>query len=847
MADFFSWYVSPLRYGATGDIVSGRLQAAATVALEEVGVNGPRSATAPAPYELFGPGDVARLSPGVTTRRFPAPGACDAEATKRALIEFSHADTLDLPWRYSPDPRLPNAIRPWLVLVVGVPGDVLPGRDGRVTLSAQAQADHVLAQSHLWAHVHVVDGVTYSRILSPRILQAMTAYNACLVPAYVVEPDGTLRDAWPAGAGQPVRLPCFDSWSFRTGEAGDFGDIASRLQTPAATELDDTFGRADLTYLRRKPPGPGEPPSATLHAAGALQRPSMAGVPFAAADPWVAAEIAALADALPAPAGRWVLTAPVYHAPFTPPGTAPVAGWSHQFHTDPRQRGAAGLGAWAGIAWQDRIADAAAIRAGDLAIARERVGNVALGLEATRSLWFRHMPPDPVDKLAVLGAMLGRMPVDTEHTVSSALTGRTPQMGPAVWSSAARRAMRSGPARAALTRDGVLPYRSLLDAAATCPAPPDDPEAIWDMPHEDATRAVRDALRHAFPDAGQADDLMQQLQGVGGLDDLNRLAALFAALVPDAHGKVNPDRVLLAVRRPPPVVNEEEVGSWIDALGRRPRPCRPVDLGELGQRVADAVDPFAEPPPAVRRVLGTLTGISDIGPVEIEPELDLPLWRFLNDAAPDWLLPGIGALLADRVVALATNPAFVEGFLVGANHQTLGELRWRNLPIAPRWSPLRKFWQRAGGELDILPIKSWPDAGEMGSAGFTPGARGLEAVLLFQTPLFRRYPATVVYLYEADADWTAPAVAVPLDDGRKHFPTFTGRVGADVTFFGFDVQPAELAKHWVVLEEPPAGYRFYGRHLGHDMPTAPAADGAAYGSGTFAPPVRVMIGKLGLA
>lgn len=847
MAAFYAWQVSPLRFGGNGQVVAGRLQGSVTVTLEELGVNGPRSASGPAPYELFGPGDVQGLAPGTITRRFPPPGAVDAEDTKRALIEFSRADTLDLPWRYSPDPRLPAPIRPWLVLVVGTPADVVPHADGYVTLSVQVQADHPLSDSHCWAHVHEVDNVCYSRILSPALLAPRTAYVACLVPAYALAPDGTLHDAWPGAGGGPVRLRCYDSWRFRTGDGGDFRELARRLRTPAAGELNDDFGRARLEYRRRGPPAPGEPDRAMLPMAGALQRVSMAGEAGVPVDDWVASETAALTAALPTPAGRWVLSAPVYHAPFVPTGTMPVNGWAHQLQKDPRHRGAAGLGAWAAIAWQDRIALAAAARAGDLEIARERIGNVALGLEASRSLWFRHLPADPVDQLAVLGIMLGRMPVDAQYTVASALAGRTPGMGPAIWSSAARRACRPGPARCAWTQDAAKVGRALLQAAAACPPDPhDDPDAIWHLASADPAPVLQAALRAAMPDQREADALWQRLRQAGVLTDLGQLAAVFGALAPPRGTTITTDSVLAALRQPPSSVDPETIGQWASEFdGARP-PCRPVHLDRLGQRIAGAVDPFAERPPVVSRVLATLPGLDDIAPVEIEPELDLPLWHFLSESAPDWLLPGVGDLAQDRVLGMATHAAFVHGLLVGANQQVLGELRWRNLPIAPRWSPMRKFWQRAGGEMDIVPIKQWSATSVLGASGHAPANIGTEAVVLFRTPLFRRYPATVVYLYRADPAWTVPAPDAALEDGRKRFPTFTGRIGTDVTFFGFAVAPSDLAGYWVVLEEPPAGYRFYGRYQNQVMPPGVVADGAAYASATFAPPVRVMIGRLEL-
>jgi len=139
--------------------------------------------------------------------------------------------------------------------------------------------------------------------------------------------------------------------------------------------------------------------------------------------------------------------------------------------------------------------------------------------------------------------------------------------------------------------------------------------------------------------------------------------------------------------------------------------------------VTAAIDPTVARPPAVERVLSTLPGITHIGPVEIEPELDLPLWSFLSSKAPDWMLPGAGDLIDGDVVGLSTNPVFVESLLVGANCQATAELRWRNVPLVTRWSPLRKFWQRKANDVDILPIKTWPDAAPLGSAAIVPPLR----------------------------------------------------------------------------------------------------------------------------
>jgi hypothetical protein len=335
------------------------------------------------------------------------------------------------------------------------------------------------------------------------------------------------------------------------------------------------------------------------------------------------------------------------------------------------------------------------------------------------------------------------------------------------------------------------------------------------------------------------------LDHLGEQPGLGAVVAALRALAPGPDGRADPDavqRFLDTKEFPDPGLPLREWPRWVrDAAP--PEPCTPVDLVGLDAVVAAAVDPTVDRPPAVERVLSTLPGFGHIGPVEIEPELDLPLWSFLATRSPDWLLPGAGDLPPDSVVGLATNPPFVEALLVGANYQTTAELRWRNIPLVTRSSPLRKFWQRPGGDYDITPLKTWP-AVDLGDAALSDG-HGAEAVVAFRTPLFRRYPATVVYLYPADAAFTPPAEDQPLTLPLRKDPTFSGKIGDDITFFGFAVPPEQLATHWVVLEEPPTGYRFY--HQSQTPPPPPATpddSSASFAYSRFALPVRVLIGPL---
>ncbi|MEO7589164.1 MAG: hypothetical protein ABIS84_14195, partial [Arachnia sp.] len=257
------------------------------------------------------------------------------------------------------------------------------------------------------------------------------------------------------------------------------------------------------------------------------------------------------------------------------------------------------------------------------------------------------------------------------------------------------------------------------------------------------------------------------------------------------------------------------------------------------------------------RVLDGIKGIRqpELAAPDLALELNIPLWSFLQENSPDWLLPGGGELPIDRVHAISTNPEFVDAFLLGANHRALGELRWRNLPLVTGWTPLRRFWQRidddGGGPttdvrpvLDILTAPSpgapiWTDTSALGDPSHSVGI-GAQLVVVLHTELFRRYPATIVYLMlnpGGTATWQDDVnnIANP-----RILPNLTGSLHPELVFFGFPLPPSAGKDHWLVLEEPPPGFRF-------TPPTAaqgPMTDGATYATATLNKPIRAFFGKL---
>jgi hypothetical protein len=844
-------------------------------------------------FEYLGPRDVTGFLPGAVAHVWPSPGATDAEETMCAYVELAAPD---LPWRYAPegpgprpaDPAPPsaNGWRPWLALVVGPTHQVLPQPGGKVWIAAEVLAKHRLADAWRWTHVQRTEPAQpgagahlIARIVSPYDMQPNTDYLAVVVPAYA--DDGSLR--WAAAAPEAL-LPVYHSWRFRTGEKGDFKDLALRLK---ARRIDDpalaVLGRSEVEY-------PLAARANVVMARGALVPP--AAVPANGDDPDgpVPFDVAASVQAMRLPEtdaeGRHVVQLPRYGDawvtdPLTPPG-----GWGVSLNDHPRHRVAAGLGLWLGVVEQQLIAQAAADRAAGVFIAAQKIRGLLAGLAAAGTLWTRRLPPTPAARLALFGPALARVlaaDAGGAVTVRDAISDRANGRGngrplpPAVFSSAARRLLRPGTARARRAQPGALDPSRILAAANDCarltPArrPSEMPpgvEPLSGAPHADTLAAELGAGAQqdvvGEPDTQRFFNQLQQ----AGIDPAllrglsrSRWAEFLRAAVPLDGGP--PDRDAIARLREEDARHPDDegtgLGGWREMLRviddhqpRRPR-CRPVDLGALDAALVDAFRPHRGGV-AARRVLDSITGLDPaepFAPPEICPDLDLPAWAFVRDKAPEWLLFGRDAIQPDDVVAVASNPRFVNACLVGLNTQTLRELRWRNIPVRTGCTPLRRFWGRltpvtAGVETrpstDIKGIHLWAIAQPLGHPDHaTDPKHTRQLVMVFKTALFRRYPRTLVYLSPATIgangkpDWEKDATFSPITH-----PVFCGEIEKDLVFFGFPVPPETLKESWVVVEEPPPGYRFDQGRIAAGVANAGIKDGGAMAAAIFAQPTRVL-------
>jgi hypothetical protein len=767
-------------------------------------------------FLVEGPRDIGRIDASAIVRTAPPANEPQAETTKLVHVDFSSAD---FPWRYtldSPDDTEAKLL-PWVVLVVGTEDEISVNGGKMQIKSGEFLKDpsYNLEKSWLWAHVQSHDGREHSRLLAPRRLRPLTSYIAALVPAW----DDRGKPSW-SNAAVPQTLRALFSWRFQTTESGDFETLVAALQVKAEGDL----GKVTVDYQIAD----SKIEFKVFGAISSRTRP-------ADTDERIQSDIAlkvseeALADGAPA------IGLPFYGRPWR--NDPQTTKWGQQIFDDPRLRVPAGIGMWMGMEAQEQLLAAGIEQAGALDIARRRVASLVAGVQSNRSLQKRRLPESRLARLWVLAPVMARLPATVRGapsgSVLSVVTNNDSPLPPALFSSAARRLLRRGGAAVRYIRNPGLDPKDpeskrgqtrddVLNAANTCP--PNDVD-----PRERETTTV---TREKFG------ELLREYSP--GLD---------VRLQEDPFPPVDPPR---------------------------PAPCRTPIVDILVDVIQAAVDPSN----VVDRVAGTVSPIDirSLSPPELPIVVEYPTWLLLKERAREWLLPGFETIAKNSVIPLASNPEFVEAFLVGLNTQFKNELHWRKLADSPDSTPFTLFWGTISGAgnlarrtPDIRPITDWDDASEFGKPGHEfvlPGDEqgNRDLVIVFRTDLFRRYPTTQVYLRriptdsevaadpdreQLEAKWLqdiGPGADQPPPAGPGKidtFPIFQGVLAPDLVFFIFNVSPDDLEKFWVMLEEPPADLRFRTpRTLAPEDGQAPNGDessSAAFAKSTLDHPTRVAI------
>lgn len=776
-------------------------------------------ASGQASFALMGPGDVAGLKAGAVSARFPRPGQVDAEAAYYPYVELAE----DLPWRYSPRGKDEDGeIQPWLALLVVKPGEMTRSR-GRVTVSASALNDQRPSPGS--AHVQYSHGTQRSRVLCLRDLDDHSDYVALLVPVFTE--IGELR--W--DGTRQVNLPVYDEWRFRTGEPGTFATLADQLRP--ADDL-GKFGRITV--------GVGTGADAEVKVRGALT-----GIDDTT-DPPPPLRAAQNLEALVAfdpdhgvagveeghdRDGRRYVRPPTYgQAWMAGVGDgAPKGGWVDQLGGDPTHRVVAGLGLEAAVALQEEIVGAAGERFGATAVANQRIASLSAGLACGRSLWDRRVAPlhrDERIRLLGLGAarVITEGPEGARRSLAAAVAGPGRTLPVGLFSTAAHRVLRRSAARVRVAGSDSVQVLAVANRTRAAVRRPDD------IPGD----------RHHHGVA-HADTLVARLVDEMGVVQVGEQAVRSGRELDDA---------LRGFER------AGHLPAALDRLGRLERFApRPADLDAIDEALRLAFDPRADAA-AVARVGATISpdDPEPLKPREPCPALDLAAWANLRDRRREWLLPGVHTLEDGEVLSVATNPVFIDAFLVGMNTQALAELRWRNLSVASGCTPLRRFWDRSVSDgadyreaSDIVGIREWTTGGPgpadaRGLALGHPSHSAAEAdrrqlVVVFCTDLFRRYPGTLVYLSPkqgAAGSWSDADLSDPI------LPSFAARISAKLVLFAFPRPPEEIEDHWVVVEQQPPGFHFdRNEDPGPRLPNRRVRSAATRGAEMMVRPVRVLL------
>lgn len=809
------------------------------------------------PFHLVAPPDIAALNPASILRMAPMPGARDAETTKITHVDFSDPS---LPWQYSPV-KSGISVLPWLALLVGTTAEItIHAERGTVTVEGSVIVGHDLTKSHLWAHVQDDGNGPIARLTCPRIvpgvdkpgiLAAETDYVAVLVPAF----DVTGNAAWRLGDNQAKTLTLLHFWTFRTTEEGDFESLAKAIRPRSAAGL----GLAPLQYRR------GDV-SADLNVRGAIT--SLSSDVDGDNEQRAKTDLQSFVDEVRAlsgtdPLGRKVIGLPDYGAPWAADTSA--IEWRDQLNADPRYRGSAGVGVWMGQEAQDDLVAAAVGQLGALPLAAHLIRALAFGLAASRSLWGRRLPSDSYRQVDLFSPMMRRLRAN-DGTAMAAITGPASPLDPAVFSTAAKRMLRRGRAWTRHTSEAVTRRRAIV-AANVCPAAPSP--TLVGLPHIDLladslglkpaaapevlnqpplTPEILVAIEamigltvgdHGFQE--RLNILTQAIEHMVGGCELHAVylrqhdsAPLSREVLVSAARRCVPGREWRVLHQPSPIDNTDVLVGIHDAIVTvlpepASRPCTAPHPDEVATAVTHAINPAGPNPPARRRVQSRIdVDIGDLRPPALPVGLDYATWILLRDRAKEWLLPGLGTLQKNSVVAMQTNPKFIDCYLLGLNTQLHNELHWRNIAIEPTATPLLMFWRHVNfttgdREPEIQPIATWPNDSNLGDTSHQvlhPGDTGgnNDLVMVFRTDLFRRYPKTLIYLVRSpdagspDDRLKAPPTltyAAP-DRANRIFigPNFHGTLARDIVFFSFDIEPADLAKYWLVLDEPAAQLRF---------------------------------------
>jgi hypothetical protein len=744
--------------------------------------------------QLKGPGDVVGLDESAVASVEPSARTRGFEADYFPYVEFADPD---LPWRYSLDRSAgKSGVQPWLALIAlkedeyeDLPQGSAPLRRIRVTKPSKSLPDPA---DLVWtAHVHLAseadddeavlsaidEGAVKSiaRMLCFRRLEEGTRYTLFLVPSYeqgrlagIGESPGGAdpfdKPTWTPDGGATT-LPVYWSSRFLTNSSENLETLLRRLRALRADEADEV-GAAYTIFA-------GEPgyysdyrnPDASFLRQSATEQPGRPRDGFSTDPDLVERMVPTLEEHIrgeavdtagPDPLVSFPAHGWRYRGEWSLSRSAAERYWFDQLNLDLKFRDAAGLGRAVVVRNQDRFMKAAWRQYEEVVEANRRLAGLQTAERLTRSVVerrFARLPSDAV--LALAEPLQSLIPVGQGNgrVLSKELSSK------GVPPSYASRTMRRLAARR-IRRAG-----SGSEAPVVMPTPRIPGRTDVDGQAETRFDVVTRMTEIELPDTETRRGLEEL---VGG--------ALFEQPVPRSG--------LIPVEPHAVSPLTERVG---DVLRRLP--------GAKGRRTIEG--------------LGR-TERGELGPVWRAPRIAAPLARDLRDVERDALLPRVDRLPDNTIAFFEENRAFIEAFMVGANHAFNGELRWRGFPTDMRGTVFRRFWKRGEppedkSKDDIPPVHQW--RGALGEHfGTADENRGGSLIVVIRGDIVRKIGLALLELHIAESEeWTAGS--------KQTFePQYSGMLGEDTLYYGFDISSEEVQKKsdraFFVIYEPPGRLRF---------------------------------------
>lgn len=346
-------------------------------------------------FALIGPGDIIGVNRDMIVRTEPLNWITNFEPNYLAFVEFYDED---FAWRYTPAAPDGEKLRPWLFVLV-LKENEFERTKRKTPLSSiiinNKDAFPPAGETWLWAHVHSNADIPtneisdyekflrslnntfnddpdqlYSRLMSPRKLEANTAYHAFLVPTFETgrlaglelptENINAQLSSWDSN-GARGEMPVYFEWYFHTGAETDFESLVKVLEP---RDMDAKVGIRDMDcsspgFVKADgtTPFPGTSPS-VIGLEGALKAPSTVSTKFP--DPETEKEFQTeLQKIVNLPvtivgtddSGDPIISVPLYGGKHAKKSATDVVTldveqdtWLHDLNKDPRTRVAAGFG-----------------------------------------------------------------------------------------------------------------------------------------------------------------------------------------------------------------------------------------------------------------------------------------------------------------------------------------------------------------------------------------------------------------------------------------------------------------------------------------------------------------------